>query len=188
MYILISSTRRPFMAKEPDVTLAGLKTAIQMEIDGKEFYIKSSQTSTNEMGKKLLRQLAKEEDIHRKDFEAIFKNISSHKGWPDIKISRDRIQGLKTLFTEAIKSMDKDTQTVSTELDAVQKAMDMENKTFDFYKKRSGLATYSGEKELYEEIASQEKEHHRTLLDYFEFIKNPGAWFVEKEHSSVDGG
>jgi rubrerythrin len=53
---------------------------------------------------------------------------------------------------------------------------------------RSSLAAYSGEKELYEEIAAQEKEHHRVLLDYFEFLKNPASWFVEKEHSSVDGG
>jgi rubrerythrin len=57
------------MAKEQDVTLAALKTSIQMEIDGKEFYIRSSQTSANEMGKKLLKQLSNEEDIHRKVFE-----------------------------------------------------------------------------------------------------------------------
>jgi rubrerythrin len=176
------------MAKEQDVTLEALKTSIQMEVDGKEFYLKSSQASTNELGKKLLKQLAAEEDIHRKVFEKIFKNISAHQGWPASKIGDDRIQGLKTVFAEAINAMRKDTKTITAELSAVETAMDMENKTYDFYKKRSGLAIYSGEKEFYEEVAAQEKEHHRLLLDYFEFLKNPAAWFVQKEHPSIDGG
>jgi rubrerythrin len=124
----------------------------------------------------------------RKIYTARYLNISAHKGWPESKISRERSRVLKTVFAEAIKAMGKDTRVVSTELTAIETAMDMENKTYDFYKRRSSLAAYSGEKEFYEEIAAQEKEHHRLLLDYFEFLKNPAAWFVEKEHSSVDGG
>jgi rubrerythrin len=176
------------MPKEQDATLAGLKTAIKMEIDGKEFYTRSSSTSKNELGKKLFEQLAKEEDIHRKDFEAIYKKISAHKDWPVIKVSRDRIKGLRTVFNEAMDATAKDTRAITTELTAVETAMDIENKTFDFYKSRSGLAAYSGEKEFYEAIAAQEKDHHRVLLDYFEFLNDPAAYYVQKEHSSVDGG
>ena len=176
------------MAKEQDITLAALKTSVQMEVDGKEFYLQCSKTSTNDLGKKLLKKLAGEEDVHRKVFEGIYDNISAQKGWPESKIRKDVGRRLRTLFAEAMEAINKDTQTIPTELDAVQKAMDIENKTYDFYKKRSGMATYDGEKELYEEIAAQEKEHHRVLLDYFEFLKNPAAWFVQKEHTSVDGG
>ncbi len=176
------------MAKEQGTTVAALKNAIQMEIDGKEFYIKSSQASTHDLGKKLFRKLAGEEDVHRKVFEGIFKNISAGKGWPDSKIHYDGGRGLRTIFATATKAMAEDTKAIPTELDAIQTAMDMENKTYDFYKKRSGLANYGGEKEFYEEIAAQEKEHHRVLLDYFEFLKNPAAWFVQKERQSVDGG
>jgi rubrerythrin len=66
--------------------------------------------------------------------------------------------------------------------------MDMENKTLDFYKSRSGKATYDAERQLYEDLAIQEGEHFRVLLDYYEFLKNPAAWFVQKEHHSLDGG
>jgi rubrerythrin len=176
------------MAKEQDTTLAALQSAIQMEIDGKAFYLKSSQASTHDLGKKLLKKLAGEEDVHRKVFEGIYKNISSNQGWPDKIIKHDSGRGLRTLFAEATKATSKDTKAIPTELVAIQTAMDMENKTYDFYIKRSGLATYSGEKQFYEEIAAQEKEHHRVLLDYFEFLKNPAAWFVQKEHHSIDGG
>ena len=50
-------------------TMKALQTAIQMEIDGKAYYLKASQQSGNELGKKLFRTLAAEEDIHRQEFE-----------------------------------------------------------------------------------------------------------------------
>jgi rubrerythrin len=176
------------MPKEQDATLLGLQTAIQMEIDGKEFYIRASQASKNELGKKLLKQLSVEEDIHRKAFESIYKKISAHQGWPAYKASDDRIQGLRTIFADAVQAMGKEGVAITTEPTAVQTAMDMENKTYDFYKKRSAAAIYSGEKDFYEEIAAQEKEHHRLLAEYFEYLQDPQSYFVQKEHLSVDGG
>ena len=73
------------MDKEQDVTLEGLKTALQMEIDGKAFYLKASQASKNPLGKELLKNLAAEEDIHREIFKKIYNAIKSKKDWPDVK-------------------------------------------------------------------------------------------------------
>ncbi len=70
------------MVKEQDKTLQALQTAIQMEIDGKELYLKASEKSHNELGKKLLQSLAAEEDTHRQKFEEIYGAIRSRKDWP----------------------------------------------------------------------------------------------------------
>ncbi len=59
------------MVTEQDKTLKALQIAIQMEIDGKEYYLKAGQESSNELGKKLLESLASEEDTHRQKFEEI---------------------------------------------------------------------------------------------------------------------
>ena len=176
------------MPTEQDKTLGALKTAIQMEIDGKEFYLKASQASNNELGKKLLKSLAIEEDQHRQTFEGIYDTISSQKAWPRTDFQPDGGQRLRTIFARATESMDADINTMPTELDAIQTAMDMENKTYDFYKKQSQIATHDAERDFYEAVASQEGEHHRILLDYYEFLKNPAAWFVQKERPSLDGG
>ena len=175
------------MAVEHDKTLNALKIAIQMEIDGKEYYLKASQASSNELGKKLLEKLADEEDIHRQVFENIYKNISNKKGWPDNEIHAGG-KGLKTLFTEAIEQMDADVKPLPAEIDAVQTAMGMENKTYDFYKGQSKRARYDAEKQFYEALAVQEEVHHKILLDYYEFLKDPAAYFVQTEHPSLDGG
>ena len=53
------------MISEKENTLEGLRVAVQMEVDGKEFYLKASRESSNEMGRKLLESLSVEEDQHR---------------------------------------------------------------------------------------------------------------------------
>jgi rubrerythrin len=173
---------------EQDKTLKALQTAIQMEIDGKEYYLKASQQSGNELGKKLLKTLAAEEDIHRQKFEEIYRAIRKEKGWPKTDFQPDGGRNLRTIFAQATEQMGPKGKAPSTELDAVKTAMDMENETHDFYKQQGQAATRAAERDFYNTLAAVEKEHHLILLDYYEYLKDPAAWFVEKEHPSLDGG
>ena len=176
------------MASEQETTLAALKSALQMETDGEQYYLKASQQSSNEMGKKLLTQLAAEETIHRKVFEQIFEVIQAKKDWPAVDIKSDEGKGLRTIFAKAIEEMGDNVKAMPTELETVQNAVDMERKTYDFYKNRSQKAAYEAEKRFYDALTAQEQAHQLVLLDYYEYLKDPAAWFVEKEHHSLDGG
>ncbi len=176
------------MVTEQNKTLDALKIAIQMEIDGKTFYLKASQESSNELGKKLLQSLAAEEDIHRRKFEEIYDAIQNKKGWPKTDFQPDGGRGLRTIFARTTEEMSSNIKVPATELDAVQTAMDMENKTYDFYKTQGKNAAYDVERDFYEALAAQEREHHLILLDYYEYLKDPAGWFVKKEHPSLDGG
>ncbi len=176
------------MATEQDKTLGALQIAIQMEIDGKEYYLKASQESNNELGKKLLESLASEEDTHRQKFEWIYDAIRNTRKWPATDFQPDGGNRLRTIFARATEEMSSSIKSLATELDAIQTAMDMENKTHDFYKSQGGSATYNAERDFYETLAAEEREHHLILLDYYEYLKDPAEWFVSKEHPSLDGG
>jgi len=176
------------MVTEHDKTLEALQIAIQMEIDGKEYYLKASQESGNELGKKLLQSLSNEEDIHRQKFEEIYNAIRNKKAWPATDFEPDGGKGLRTIFARAIEEPGSDIKASATELDAVEKAMELENKAYDFYKSQGKMATYDVERDFYEVLAAEEREHHLILLDYCEYLKNPAGWFVKKEHPSLDGG
>ena len=176
------------MVTEQDKTLKALQTAIQMEIDGKEYYLKASRESGNELGKKLLQSLAAEEDLHRQKFEQIYDAIRSKKAWPKTDFQPDGGKGLRTIFSRETNKIGSKIKSLATELGAVQEAMAMENKTYDFYKNQGKNAVYRGERDFYEALAAQEREHHRVLLDYYEYLKDPAAWFVKEEHPSLDGG
>ena len=176
------------MTNEQEKTLAALQYAIQMEIDGKEYYRKASAKSGNEMGKKLLQSLSEEEDIHRKKFEEIYQAIQNKRAWPETDFQPDGGKGLRTIFGRATQQLGTSLRAPDTELETVQGAIDMEVKSYDFYKKQSKDAAYDTERDFYEALASQEREHQLILLDYYEYLKDPAAWFVNKEHPSLDGG
>lgn len=176
------------MVTEQNKTLAALQAALRMEIDGKEFYLKASEESSNELGKKLLKSLAAEEGIHRQKFEKIYEAIRSKRTWPRTDFQSDGGRGLRTIFVRATREMSTNIKTQATELDAIQTAMDMENKTYDFYKSQGRNATSDAERDFYEALAAQERKHHLILLDYYEYLKNPADWFVSKEHPSLDAG
>jgi rubrerythrin len=165
-------------------TLEALRTAIQLEIDGKNYYLKASRSSQNELGAKLFKTLAAEEDTHRKKFEEIYKVIQSKNTWPVADFTLHTGPELKTLFAEASENV----KSTDTELAAVQTAMEMENKTHDFYIERAGKALFDEEKKYYITLAGIESTHHAVLLDYYEYLKNPAGWFTMKERHSLDGG
>ena len=176
------------MVTEQDRAIEAVQIAIRMEIDGKEYYLKASQASGNELGKKLLATLAAEEDFHRQKFVQIYDTIRNKQAWPVIVLPPDRSKKLNTVFAAASKTVGSKVKILSTELSAIEKAMDMENKTYDFYQSQSQKATYDAERELYRSVAAEEKEHHRLLLNYYEYLKDPAGWFVQQEHPSLDGG
>jgi len=176
------------MVTEQDKTLEALQIAIQMETDGTEYYLKASQESSNELGKKLLESLAAEEATHRQKFEEIYNAISSKKAWPVTDFQPDGGKRLRTIFAKATEEIGSIIKAPATEPAAIQTAMNMENKTYDFYKNQGEKATHDAEREFYETLATEEREHHLIMLDYYEYLKDPAAWFVTKEHPSLDGG
>ena len=176
------------MVTEQDKTLAGIQTAIQMEIDGKEYYHQLSQSSGSQQGRELFQTLAAEEDIHRQKFEEIYDATRNKKAWPVTDFQPDEDKRLRTIFAKATEEMGANVKTPATELNAIQTAMEMENKTYDFYKSQSQNATYDAERDYYQALAAEERGHYLVLLDYYEYLSDPAGWFVTHEHPSLDGG
>jgi len=176
------------MTTGQEKTTQALKYCIQMEIDGKEFYLKACKYSTSELGKKLLASLAQQEDFHRQKFEEIFAKIGKSNKWPAVIFQPDAGKVLKTIFAEATAHSATQAKAAKTELEAVEKAMQMEDKSYDLYNQRFEQAAKGAEKDFYEKIAGEERGHKLILLDYYEYMKDPGGWYVKAEHPSLDGG
>jgi rubrerythrin len=176
------------MTSEQEKTLEGLKIAIQMEIDGKQFYLKASRETGNQLGKKLLERLASEEDIHRQRFEQIYNTIRAKLDWPETGFRPDSGQTLRTIFAQATGTISAGDKGNDTELAAIKTAMSLENKTFDYYIRQGAASSHDAERDFYYAVAGEEKEHYLILLDYYEYLKDPAGWFTQKEHHSLDGG
>jgi rubrerythrin len=173
------------MSIEQTKALEILQTAIQMEIDGKVFYEKSSKEALHDMGKKLFTTLAAEEDTHRRTFVKIYEALRGSKAWPVTDLHRDKGYTIKTIFAQAAKDTKK---AAASEIEAAQKAIEMEIKSFEFYKDQVKVADSAAVRGFYETLAGEERGHQLALVNYMEFLKDPAGYFVSTEHPSLDGG
>jgi len=172
---------------EQSKILQVINIAIEMELGGKEWYLDASKDSANEAGRKLLQSLAEEEDSHRLKFEEL-NSIRNGKGWPSIELDPDKAFYIRNRLIRTCEALDVNISGTSSELDAVEVAIDKEKKGYDFYEIQARNAAYNTEKEFYETLAREEREHELVLLDFYEYLTDPTGWFVKIEHPSLDGG
>ena len=116
-----------------------------------------------------------------------FLKISANPAAGRVNFKPDAGQVLKTIFAEAASGTASQTKAADTELEAVEKAMQMEDRSYDLYHQRYGEAAKGVERDFYETIAAEERGHKLILLDYYEYLKDPAAWYVKAEHHSLDG-
>jgi len=175
------------MEKEQARTIEVLQLAVRMEVDGKEFYRKASRKRSNKLAKELFRQLANEEDIHRKKFVEIYAALKRGQNWPDVEPPSEKGKKIKSLFAEATKALGSKFKVAESELEAIKMAMDMEVRSYNLYYSRSAESTLPVEKQFYKTLAGEERGHHLALLDSYEYLSDPAGWFTKKEHWSLDG-
>ncbi|MFO7995589.1 MAG: ferritin family protein [Dehalococcoidia bacterium] len=168
-------------------TMEVLQVAVRMEVEGKDFYQKASEKSSNRLARELFEQLASEEDVHRRKFEEIYEALKRGQNWPDTGPPSEKGKTLKSLFAAATKALGSKTKAAESELEAIKMAMDMEIQSRDLYSSRSEESSLPVEKRFYEALAGEEQGHHLALLDSYEYLNDPAGWFTRREHWSLDG-
>jgi rubrerythrin len=175
------------MESEQNKILEALKTAIEMEKDGKECYLNAVLKSDNEAGRKLLQSLALEEDTHRQKLEEIYLTIQKKMAWPAVYFPPDKNKTLMDLLNGVCETAGVNANATRTELDVLNTAINKEKESYDFYKRQSQSATDEVERNFYEAIAAEEREHELILVHYNEYLTDPVDWFTRVEHHSLDG-
>ena len=175
-------------SEEAKRIMDALRAAIQLEVDGKEFYQQSGEKSDNDLVRKLFRTLADEEDTHKKKAQEIYDALKRGQDWPDVEPPSEKGERLNSIFTQATKELGSKVKIAQAELEAIKIARDMENKSYDFYQARYAEAVYPKEQKYYQALAAEERGHYLALVDSYEYLTDPAGWFAGKEHVSLDGG
>ena len=176
------------MTTGQEKTTQALQYAIQMEIDGKAFYLKASRESGNELGRKLLESLAAQEDYHRQKFEQIDENIRKSRNWPAVDFIPDGGKTLRTIFAVEISKPTSEIKVAQTELDAVQKAMQIEDKSYDLYHTDLGKLLKVPNAIFMKRFLMRKDSTNWFSSIIMNIYRIQPAWFVKSEHTSLDGG
>jgi rubrerythrin len=173
-------------ATEQDKLTQAIKTAIELETEGRECYLAASRDSRNEAGRKLLQSLAEEEEDHRRRFQSLYEAISKGHHWPAVPL-RPATRRIRQNLVSICREIGVKVGAAAGELVMVNVAIDKEKKSYDFYHDLAGKAAFETEKEFYRTLAAEEWEHALALQDYAEYLTDPAGWFVKTEHPSLDG-
>ena len=174
------------METEQDLVVKALETALKMEEEGKKYYRKSIEQCSSKLSKDLLIWLADEEDKHKHKFKKIYDSIAGKQGWPVFDLNENSNAWLKTTFRESVRAS-KPISECKTDIYIMEKAMELENQSHNFYADRSNKASYKTEKAFYSSIAGEEMSHYLALVDYREYLIDPASYFVKTERHSLDG-
>ncbi len=136
------------------------KFAMKMEEDGKNYYNSLEEKSENKGIKKIFSMLAQDEQTH-------YDVIMNYQKKVEMPQDSKTLEDAKNIFELLHQSQDK-LQIVLDE-DALRHAMDMEKKSIEFYENQSKMSENLKEKEIFNKLIKEEKEHLflvETLLNH----------------------
>jgi rubrerythrin len=174
------------MNPEQKKVLEGFKLALRIENEGKEYYKNSIKDCSSPLSKDLLDWLMNEEEKHKKRLEQLYETILKNQGWPNIPFNMASDNWLKTTFKSSLMNSSYAMECKSDKY-IMDKAMELEDKSYLMYLDGSQAAASDVEKTFYENMASEERSHYLALVDYKEYLIDPSGYFVKTERHSLDG-
>jgi rubrerythrin len=158
------------MDKNTEEILQGLKTAIEAELTGHEFYKNAAKTTTDPVGKETFSRMAEEEMGHfnylRHQYESVLK-----KGEYDFTkklLKKDYTHAESPIFSDEIKRRVKDSH---FEVSALTIGMKLELDAMQFYRACAEKADSEDVKDFYNELADWEKDHYHAFEKQLDILK-----------------
>ncbi len=160
-----------------------IQTAIQLEKDGRQFYLDSAAKALNTATNQMFESLAEDESKH---IEWI-KNLSTD-GVASGSANKQLYGKLQGIFAEVPKSVREQFNKADDDIKAMKLAIDMEAKAQVAYKDWAEKTDDSDIKQLCLTLADMERFHRELLENAIEYLNNTSDWFMKEENWIFDGG
>jgi len=142
--------------------------AINIEKEGERFYRELAEKAESEGMKNIFTMLADDEVTHRKRFEAMKRDDFAVKS--TAAVTRE---ASKKLFSGTRKDHFASEQ---KHLDVYKQALDIEQKSIDFYEEKMQEATDSRVHAALEQVAAEERFHYQMIDTICIMVERPERW------------
>jgi rubrerythrin len=147
--------------------------AMQMEKDGEDYYRQLAQQTNNKGLQTILTMLADEEVKH---YNTIQKMRTEAPQLAETTILTDA----ENVFTQ-MKDSGEELSFDIRQTDLYKKAQDIEKKSQDFYLENADKAGGESQKEIFLQLAEEEKKHYFLLENIIQFVSRPEVWLENAE-------
>jgi len=156
--------------------------AMQMELDGKTFYEKHAAKMDQPQLKKIMLQLADDEQKHYDLFKAMRDGKKAeYKEGEKTTI----LASVKNVFQE-LQSQNKDFEFPQDAKDCWVEAREVEKKSEEFYREKAEELDDDNQKAIFNRIADEEHKHWVTMENVIQFIDRPSNWLEDAEWNHLE--
>lgn len=156
--------------------------AMQMELDGKQYYTEqAAKTGLPEL-RDILLQLAQDEQRHYEIFRALKEGRQAEY------VEKDRttiLRSVKNVF-DTLKAQNKDFQFPPDARGVWVKAQEIEKKSEDFYREKADEVGDEDQKRILHKIADEERRHWITIEHVIQFLDRPHHWLEDAEWNNLE--
>jgi rubrerythrin len=159
--------------------------AAKMETDGMAFYEEASEKVASPLGKLMFKSFIEDEKNH---LEVLNRLLG---GMFDLSLD-DAFKGtastrFKTIFEENRSVLDRDIKAGTEDIEAVEVAMDMEEKGAEHYSRAAEMASDEKLKRFFDHMAAEERWHYAILEKTLAGLVESGNWERFEAHGIMDG-
>jgi rubrerythrin len=168
-------------------SLDALKSAIQGEIKGWEFYLDAAKKTSSDSGKKMFEQLAKDEIDHQKWLEEAYDRLAEGKEGlsPKHVIKHKPIEKkMKPVAPVDKRRLVKKVKEQTDEIDAVLIGIKLEEDAITFYQEALEQPDiHTDVKDLFETLVEVEEGHRTILQGEYQVLTGVGFYYDYPELS-----
>ena len=166
--------------------LKALKDAVQMEVEGRQFYLEAAKKVESAGVREVLEYLAESELYHIRKFKEIYQSLEKDPGWTE---AMAEFKPPRHEPYVCVMAMTKDTQGSGgkDDLAALRTAMKMEECAIDYYTKLAKETNIPLARRFFMSVAHEERGHYLALTDMHNYLSDPVDWFYVAQGGHVDG-
>ncbi len=155
------------------------KYALQMELDGRHFYLDLAKKTNNTGIKSILTLMAESEAKHYKIILGMQKNDKMQ-----YSADTEVLTKVKNIFMKMKEEKEIDVDVSQVEF--YKKALEVETDSEKFYLERADEEKDPHRKEIFLTIANEEKSHCVLLENIVNFVSQPDTWLENPEWYHMD--
>ena len=155
------------------------KYALQMELDGRHFYLDMMKKTNNKGLKNILTMMADSEAKHYNVILDMQKNDKT-----EFSVDTEVLTNVKNIFMKMKEEKDIDVDVSQAEF--YKKALKTEADARKFYLERADEEEDSHRKEIFLNLAEEERKHCVLLENMIGFVSQPADWLENPEWYHLD--
>ncbi|MBN2014747.1 MAG: ferritin family protein [Candidatus Altiarchaeota archaeon] len=152
---------------------SALDKALNLEIEGHEFYMQCAEHTTSREGQEFFRYLAGEELIHYDKIVEIYKK-RSNRGYCEYRNRIKKMKKADRIFEKHVPGGNLDKR--SDALDALNIAIRVEDNSIKLYHELAEKAEKPDLRRFFKELLGEEEKHRSLLETEIEFLTETGSF------------